>query len=86
MAVNEIQPLPSWRNAGFNQYFSRPIFAPASSGSMTELNFDSFQTTGSLGDKIQIGGNNIVLDGKNRKISILDDSGKEVIVIGNING
>lgn len=81
----------TYLDAGFNRFFSRGLDSnPANnslmamsngSGSNT-LNFDQMRTSGSLGDKIQVGG--IIIDGTNRRIAIIDESGQEVGWIGNI--
>jgi hypothetical protein len=47
------------------------------------LDFDQMGVSGSLGDKIQIGGNNIIIDGSNRRI-ILNDGNVDRIIIGEL--
>lgn len=46
------------------------------------INFDQTPTSGSLGDKIQVGG--IIIDGTKRRIVILDEVNNEVGWIGNL--
>lgn len=79
--------------AGFNRFYNRSISASANSSSLTQvsndagtqmINFDQFQTSGSLGDKIQVGG--ITIDGENRRIVIQDEFGVEIGWIGNLDG
>jgi len=63
----------------------------------TPTNFDSTQVSGSLGGAMSIGGGsasgsgggssgNIVIDGINGAIKILDSSGNTVGILGNLNG
>ena len=80
----------SYADAGFNRFLNRSINASqgstlraiTSSSPRKELNFDQMQTSGNLGDKIQVGG--ITLDGKKRRIVIVDELGTEVGWIGNV--
>lgn len=80
----------TYEDSGYNSFMSRGLGAvPATnlrhlSGSLPrkELNFDQFQTSGNLGDKIQVGG--IILDGSNRRIVIVDELSNDVGWIGNI--
>lgn len=83
-------------NDGFNSFFSRSIDAYSSAqslpdvssgytqGNSREINYDNAPTTGTLGSKVQIG-DSIILDGNNKKISIVDGS-NEVVRIGELNG
>lgn len=63
----------------------------------TPTNFDATQVSGSIGNSISMGGGsangsgggssgNIVIDGVNGSINILDSSGNTVGIIGNLNG
>jgi hypothetical protein len=63
----------------------------------TPTNFDTTSVSGSLGGTISVGGGstngsgggsagNVVIDGINGAISILDSSGNTVGIIGNLNG
>lgn len=82
----------SYLDAGFNQFFCRSI---ASNGAINtlqqmsevsgskEINFDKSSTSGSLGDKIQIGG--ITIDGSGERITV-NKNGIEVSALGNTNG
>lgn len=81
----------TYLDAGFNRFFQRSIDSNPSTGNLTQqsnlagsksINFDMYSTSGSLGDKIQVGG--VVIDGTNRRIVIKDESGQEVGWIGNI--
>jgi len=80
--------LPNYEDLGFNKFLERQIGsqengsqqAMMSSGS-TEINFDNAQMSGSLGDMIQVGGNNIIIDGANRRI-VVNDGNNDRIVIG----
>jgi hypothetical protein len=86
----------TYADAGFNPFLRRSIDSGQSAtlgGSSSDfrrvnnqqINFDSQQVTGSLGDKIQVG--DIVIDGGNRRISIYDDGrANEVGRIGNLDG
>lgn len=71
----------SYLEAGFNKFFDRSLNSnvrvnnlrqmSSTAGSRT-INFDTYATSGSLGDKIQVGG--IVIDGTNRRIVIKDET------------
>lgn len=78
----------TYQNAGFNGFLNKGIgsrqgrtlkdlqaLAPRK-----EINFDMYQTSGSLGDKVQVGG--VVIDGPNSRILIRDRNGVEVGWIG----
>lgn len=85
-----------YTNAGFNAFFSRSIgsFSSAQSlpgisvtqtqGNSREVNYDNSPTTGSLGSKVQIG-DSIILDGNNKKISVVSGT-NEVVRIGELDG
>jgi hypothetical protein len=77
--------LPNYEDLGYNQWMERSIGTTTSAASspMSELNFDQVQMSGSLGDKIQIGGENILIDGTNKRI-IITDGKTERIVIGEL--
>ena len=81
----------TYLDAGFNRFFSRSLGANPANGNLMAmsngagsnmLNFDQMRTSGSLGDKIQVGG--VIIDGTNRRIVIIDESGQEVGWVGNI--
>lgn len=86
----------TYTQAGFNGFMRRSIDASAagtlrqassdfSKTNHQSLNFDSVQTSGTLGDTIQVG--DILVDGKNRRISIFDEGRtNEVGRIGNLDG
>lgn len=80
----------TYTEAGFNAFLNRSLSSRQGNGLRSlsasvprkEINFDQMQTSGNLGDKIQVGG--IQLDGTNRRIVIIDELGVEVGWIGNI--
>lgn len=80
----------TYLSAGFNRFLNRSINSTqsttlseiTSSSPRREINFDQMQTSGSVGDKIQAGG--IIIDGRNRRIVIVDELKNEVGWIGNI--
>lgn len=81
----------SYLDSGFNKFFSRTI-TPNSSTTLQEssqtagskdINFDNFSTSGSVGDKIQVGG--VTIDGSGKRV-VINDSGSEVSVFGNNDG
>lgn len=81
----------TYLDAGFNRFFARSIDSNPANGNLLSmsngagsnmLNFDQMRTSGSLGDKIQVGG--VIIDGTNRRIAIIDESGQEVGWIGKI--
>jgi hypothetical protein len=83
--------VPTYTDIGFSVFLERPLLQGSSqqsisgqqsSGSSGTLNFDSTQTSGALGDKIQVG--SITIDGSSGKITVSDDSGNTVITIGDI--
>jgi hypothetical protein len=83
----------SYRDAGFNKFFTRSINSSDSTSTLQQvsntagnksLNFDQYSTSGSLGDKIQVGG--VIIDGTNRRIVIQDESSVDVGWIGNLDG
>lgn len=85
----------NYQDSGFDPFMERSIgigeqlvpttlegmSATVSSG---DINFDASQISGSLGDRIQVGGNNVVIDGANRRITV-NDGNTDRIIIGNIN-
>lgn len=82
----------SYLDSGFNSFMERKIgTSTRATTEMTSLNqyvgatldFDQMGVSGSLGDKIQIGGNNIIIDGSNRRI-ILNDGNVDRIIIGEL--
>jgi len=81
-------PLPNYEDLGFNKFLQRSIKTQntqtqSQSNFSSGLNFDQVQMSGSLGDKIQVGGNNIIIDGVNRRITI-NDGNNDVITIGDV--
>lgn len=84
----------SYENAGYNRFFRRTLNSNASERSLKnvgsarmyqpqDLNFDSRQTSGSLGDVIRVG-SAIELNGQSERISIKDREGNEVTRIGDM--
>lgn len=81
----------SYIDSGFNKFFTRSINSSNTTSTLQQisntagnrsLNFDQYSTSGSLGDKIQVGG--VIIDGTNRRIVIQDAGGVEVGRIGNL--
>lgn len=80
---NRRNQLPStYMQAGFNGFMRRSIDSDGAAtlrqastnyrmSNRQTLNFDQVQTTGKLGDTIQVG--DILIDGKKHRISIYDD-------------
>jgi len=90
--VTAAQP-SDYEASGYNRFFRRTLNSNASERSLKnvgsarmyqpqDLNFDSRQTSGSLGDRIQIG-KSIELNGPGERISISDSEGNEVVRLGN---
>jgi hypothetical protein len=82
----------NYRDAGFNKFFTRSINSSNTTDTLQQisntagnksLNFDQYSTSGSLGDKIQVGG--ITIDGSGERITVNRD-GIEVSAFGNTNG
>jgi hypothetical protein len=82
--------LPTYLDLGFSNFFERPMAQdslssiPAPTGGSSsggQLNFDQVQTTGSLGDRIQVG--NIIIDGTMGRITV-SDGGSRLVIIGDI--
>lgn len=90
MDKNAQQPY-TYMDSGYNSFMSRGLNAKqavtlralSQAAPRQEINFDHYQTSGNLGDKIQVGG--ITIDGSNRRIVIVDEAGNEVGWIGKIN-
>lgn len=84
----------SYEDSGYNRFFRRTLSSNISEKSLKnvgaarvyqpqDLNFDSRQTSGSLGDVIRVG-TAIELNGQSERISIRDREGNEVTRIGNM--
>jgi hypothetical protein len=76
--------IPTYEKLGFNQYLEKPFSVNAGQaqvGGFNNLNFDQVQTSGSLGDKIQIG--SVLIDGQNGRI-IVNDGNTDRIIIGEL--
>jgi hypothetical protein len=84
----------SYRDAGFNKFFCRSINSSNSTSTLQQisntagnksLNFDQYSTSGSLGDKIQIG--KILLDGTHARIDIQGVDNQDVVIrLGELDG
>ena len=80
----------SYKSAGFNGFLDRSIALNVQSNvkfdklgdinASNSFNFDQMQVSGSLGDKMQIGGNNVVIDGKNRRIVVSDGNTNRILI------
>jgi hypothetical protein len=92
MAQYKPTPVVTYDTLGFSKYMERPFSTSTfgqimttstpSGGGGGQLNFDSTQTSGALGDKIQVG--NITIDGSAGKIIVKNEQGDDTIVIGDI--
>lgn len=81
-----------YASAGFDPFMSRSIddaggqaqatTLDEQTGSSNEMNYDSMQQSGSMGNTLQLG--KIKLDGDNGRISTFDDDGNEVVRIGKL--
>ena len=79
-----------YTNSGFDAFMERSIGAAqptidtlegiSSMVSSGDINFDASQISGSLGDRIQVGGNNVVIDGANRRITVNDGQVDRIII------
>lgn len=88
MAQNELY---TYHEAGYNGFFRRTLnsnpvevrlrgIGGARAYKSQEVNFDTQQTTGSLGDTFQAG--RIHLKGPEGQIDIVDDEGQPVLRVG----
>jgi hypothetical protein len=79
-----------YSNSGFDPFMERSIGGeinqsvnmtltniPTSGG---DINFDASQISGSLGDRIQVGGGNVIIDGMNRRITVNDGNVDRIII------
>ena len=73
-------PLPNYEDLGFDKFLQRSIRSIQNTPTSSSLNFDQLQTTGSLGDSIQVGGGNVRIEGGNRRIVINDGENDRVII------
>lgn len=87
---------PNYNTAGYNSYMTKSIdltnqlpvnpqiatLNTPQQYSTNNLNYNNSQTTGSLGDIIQVG--NITIDGSQGRISIFDGTDTEVVRIGSL--
>lgn len=78
-------------NVGFDSFLQRSIDGPAPATLAGDLpgqqlsravSFDQIQTSGAIGDSIQIG--SVTLDGANGKISVYDTEGNEIARLGEL--
>jgi hypothetical protein len=78
----------NYLDSGFDPFMERSIGAgeqpmntlEGMSSSGGDINFDTSQISGSLGDKIQVGGGNVVIDGANRRITVNDGEVDRIII------
>lgn len=94
--VQSEQPY-SYRDAGFSSFLRRSIDNPRTPvSSLTDyartaqqnsrsINFDNAPVSGQLSEVTKVG-NSIVLDGKEGKISVVDDQNNENVRLGNLDG
>lgn len=81
--------LSNYEDLGFNKFLERSIANQESSagqvqyGGSSDINFDNAQMSGSLGDTIQVGGNNIRIEGTNKRI-VVNDGSVDRIIIGEL--
>jgi hypothetical protein len=76
-----------YTQAGFDNFLTRSIDNTGSTGTAAtsrQLNFDSMQTSGSLGNLLKVG--NITLDGIKGQIYATDDAGNIFFIIGELDG
>jgi len=84
----------TYEDAGFNGFMRRTLNSNINNGSlsqmarnsttMSSLNFDNLQVSGSLGDTLEIG--RILLNGADGQIDVRDEDSSDVVVrIGEIN-
>ena len=85
MAANEY----TYESAGFSPFLDRSIdsdatltLATAQPAPVRQIQYDQTQQTGAMGDYIRIG--KILVDGRNGRISVLDDNGNETTRIGDL--
>lgn len=71
----------TYLEAGFNKFFDRSLNSNVNVNSLRQMsttagsrmiNFDTYTTSGSLGDKIQV--NRVIIDGANGRIVIRDET------------
>lgn len=78
----------SYETAGLDNFLSRSIDnltqvnLDSSGPQSTQMRYDSAQSSGSIGDAIQLG--KVKIDGVAGRISVYDDNGNEVIRIGEL--
>lgn len=82
----------SYTGVGFNRFFRRTIISDPNATTLSnsqsivknnnQMNFDSQQVSGSLGDILRVG--KINLDGKEARISLFDERNSEVLRIGKL--
>jgi hypothetical protein len=81
----------NYLDSGFDPFMERSIGAAqptidtlegvSAAVSSGDINFDASQISGSLGDRIQVGGGNVIIDGANKRI-IVNDGNVDRIIIG----
>jgi hypothetical protein len=81
--MNPQSTFPTYETIGFSMFLEKPLVDNFSvqqpqTGNSSQLNFDSTQTSGSLGDKIQVG--SITIDGSAGRIVISDGQNDRIII------
>jgi hypothetical protein len=80
----------NYLDSGFDPFMERSIGADEQMGTLEsmstmvssgDINFDASQISGSLGDRIQVGGNNVIIDGGNRRI-VINDGVHDRVLLG----
>ena len=78
----------SYEDAGFDGFLSRSVdntsqnSLDAQGPISRSIRYDSTQTSGSMGDTFRVG--KILIDGVKGRFSVVDENGKEVIRLGNL--
>lgn len=71
-----------YESSGFDEFLSRPLYEAQSAPRSSQLAYDRSQITGSLGDIFKIG--SITLDGVRGRITITEDDGSVVVILGEL--
>lgn len=88
--MNPQDDIYDYTTAGFDDFLSRSVdnVSQANLDSAgprsTAVRFDGAQISGALGDTFRIG--SIFLDGAKGRITILDDDGNTVVILGELDG
>ena len=90
--MNDDRNKNNYQGSGYNGFLRRTInsnpnelrlkqIGPMRAHNPITINLDQQQTSGSLGDKLQVG--SVVIDGSNGRISVFEDN-SEVVRIGEL--